>query len=179
MLEKDNTGLIVVDVQGELARLVHDSEALISNCMKLIKGAQVLGLPVIVLEQNSQKLGSTVEEIVALIDDLKPIEKWAFNGCESANLVEVVKAHNLDTWLVCGIEAHICVYQTAIGLAGLGYNVELVSDCVSSRTLENKHLGITRIKESGVAVTGLEMSLYELVGDCRASEFKSILDLIR
>ncbi|GAB7219720.1 hydrolase [Vibrio comitans] len=147
--------------------------------MKLIKGAQVLGLPVIVLEQNSQKLGSTVDEITELIDDFKSIEKWTFNGCESASFVEAIKANSVDTWLICGIEAHICVYQTATGLAGLGYNVELVSDCVSSRTLENKYLGITRIKESGVAVTGLEMCLYELVADCRASEFKSILTLIR
>ncbi|PMG38626.1 hydrolase [Vibrio breoganii] len=179
MLTKENTGLIVVDVQGKLARLVHDSEALISNCTKLITGAQILGLPIVVLEQNPLKLGSTVDEIAALFSDIKPIEKFAFNGCESDAFVEAVKAYSIETWLVCGIEAHICVYQTATGLAELGYNIELVRDCVSSRTLDNKHLGITRIIESGAAVTGLDMCLYELVGDCRASEFKSILQLIR
>ncbi|GEA49848.1 hydrolase [Vibrio inusitatus NBRC 102082] len=179
MLKKDNTGLIVVDVQGKLARLVHDSEALISHCMKLIKGAQILGLPIIVLEQNAKKLGPTVDEIASLIDDLKPIEKCTFNGCGSIRFMDAIKANNVTTWLVCGVEAHICVYQTATGLAGLGYNVELVGDCVSSRTLENKQLGIARTKESGITITGLEMCLYELVGDCRASEFKAILDLIR
>ncbi|GEM81293.1 hydrolase [Vibrio superstes] len=179
MLTKEKTGLIVVDVQGKLARRVHDSEALIFNCTKLITGAQILGLPIVVLEQNPQKLGPTVDEIAALFGDLKPIEKFTFNGCESATFVEAVKAHNVETWLVCGIEAHICVYQTATGLAELGYKVEVVSDCVSSRTLDNKHLGIKRIIESGAVVTGLEMCLYEMVGDCRALEFKSILPLIR
>ncbi|PMG01584.1 hydrolase [Vibrio breoganii] len=179
MLTKENTGLIIVDVQGKLARLVHDSETLISNCTKLITGAQILGLPIVVLEQNPEKLGPTVDEVAALFGDVTPIEKFTFNGCESDAFVEAVKAYSVETWLVCGIEAHICVYQTATGLAELGYNVELVSDSVSSRTLDNKNLGITRIIEGGAAVTGLEMCLYELVGDCRASEFKSILQLIR
>lgn len=179
MLTKENTGLIVVDVQGKLAQLVHDSEALIFNCTKLITGAQILGLPIVVLEQNPKKLGSTVNEIATVFGDIKPIEKFTFNGCASDTFVEAVNAHNVDTWLVCGIETHICVYQTVSGLAGLGYKVELVSDCVSSRTLDNKQLGITRIIESGAVVTGLEMCLYELAGDCRASEFKSILQLIR
>lgn len=178
MLDKANTGLIVVDIQGKLAGLVHDSDSLIANCEKLIKGAQALSLPIICLEQNPDKLGATVSSISSLLDNITPITKFTFNGCQEDKFVAAVKAENIDTWLVCGIEAHICVYQTAIGLSSLGYNVQLVSDCVSSRTLANKQLGINRLMNKPIDVTGLEMCLYELVTDCRASEFKSILNLI-
>ncbi|GLO62919.1 hydrolase [Vibrio sp. MACH09] len=179
MLFPDKTGLIVVDVQGKLARLVHDSQTLISNCEKLILGAKALGLPIILLEQNPDKLGRTVEELTAHLEDVKPISKFTFNACESPDFLAAVKTMDVESWLVCGIEAHICVYQTSQGLTDLGFQVELVSDCVSSRTLSNMQLGINRLKESGVAITGLEMCLYQLVKDCRSNEFKQILNLIR
>jgi len=179
MLTREHTGLIVVDVQGKLARLVHESDVLIANCEKLIKGAQALKLPILLLEQNPEKLGATVNQLSGLLNGIEPITKFTFNACESPGLLDAVRAKNVDTWLVCGIEAHICVYQTAKGLLDKGYNVELVSDCVSSRTAVNKGLGIGRLKHAGVEITGLEMCLYELVKDCRSSEFKQILGLIR
>ncbi|MEZ8481782.1 hydrolase [Vibrio splendidus] len=179
MLMKQNTGLVVVDVQGKLARLVDESDTLTSNCGKLIKGAQVLGLPIVSLEQNPEKLGATVDELNALLGGAKPIPKFTFNACNEPQFVEAVQAKDVDTWLVCGIEAHICVYQTAMGLLELGYNVQLVGDCISSRTVLNKDLAIRRLMDAGIQITGLEMSLYELVKDCRAPEFKSILSLIR
>ncbi|MEF1291621.1 isochorismatase family protein [Vibrio sp. M260118] len=159
MLSKDNTGLIVVDVQGKLARLVHDSEALISNCASLIVGARELGLPIVLLEQNPEKLGSTVEELQVHLTGVSPISKFTFSACESADFIATIKNSNVDTWLVCGIEAHICVYQTAKGLAELGLNVELVSDCVSSRKLSNVQLAIRRLEAIGVGITGVEMCL--------------------
>ncbi|MEC7309187.1 hydrolase [Vibrio crassostreae] len=179
MLMRQNTGLVVVDVQGKLARLVDESETLISNCRKLIKGAQVLGLPIVSLEQNPEKLGATVDELNDLLSDAKPIPKFTFNACNEPQFVEAVKAKDVDTWLVCGIEAHICVYQTAMGLLELGYKVQVVSDCISSRAAQNKNLAIRRLVAVGVQITGLEMSLYELVKDCRSPEFKLILSLIR
>ncbi|MGB3599832.1 MAG: isochorismatase family protein [Marinomonas sp.] len=180
MLAKDTTGLIVVDIQGKLARLVHDSESFISHCEKLIKAAQTLALPIIYLEQNPDKLGSTIEEVHSLFAPLEAIEKFTFNACEATEFRAAVQVESqVTTWLVCGIEAHICVYQTAIGLLDRGYDVHLVSDCVSSRTQTNKQLGITALMNKGGAITGLEMCLYELVKDCRAPEFRSILGLIR
>ena len=179
MLMRQKTGLVVVDVQGKLARLVDESETLISNCGKLIQGAQVLDLPIISLEQNSEKLGATVDELNDLLSDAKPIPKFTFNACDEPKFVEAVQAKDVDTWLVCGIEAHICVYQTAMGLLELGYKVQVVGDSVSSRTALNKDLAIRRLMDAGIDITGLEMSLYELVKDCRAREFKLILSLIR
>ncbi|MEZ8778302.1 hydrolase [Vibrio splendidus] len=179
MLTKQNTGLVVVDVQGKLARLVDESDTLIASCGKLIQGAQVLGLPIIRLEQNPEKLGATVDELNDLLSDAKPIPKFTFNACDEPKFVEAVQAKDVDTWLVCGIEAHICVYQTTMGLLELGYKVQVVGDCISSRTALNKDLAIRRLMDAGIEITGLEMSLYELVKDCRAREFKLILSLIR
>ena len=195
MLKKEKTGLIVVDIQGQLASLVHDSAILISNCEKLIKGVQALDLPILWLEQNPDRLGSTVDELSLLLSagpsslamsesnslpsNQKPIDKFTFDACEDAQFMKNVKAENVDTWIICGIEAHICVYQTTLSLKRMGFKVELVTDCVSSRTLANKNLAIQKLVNNGVELTGLEMCLFELVKDCRAPEFKEILGLIK
>jgi nicotinamidase-related amidase len=183
MLKKETTGLIVVDIQGKLAGLVHESAALISNCEKLIKGAKALDLPILWLEQNPERLGSTVDELSTLFSsdpsNKKSIHKFTFDACENIGFMQRLRAENAHTWIICGIEAHICVYQTALSLKRLGFKVELVSDCVSSRTLENKKLAIQKLINNGVELTGLEMCLFELVKDCRAPEFKEILGLIK
>lgn len=179
MLSKENTGLIVTDIQGKLARLVHDSDVLIANCAKLIKGAKALGLPIIWLEQNPDKLGVTVKELSVLLATQKPITKFTFNAGAEPKFMAAISAANVDNWLVCGIEAHICVYQTALHLQQSGYKVQLVEDCISARKLANKTLAINKHVNSGAYITGLEMCLYELVKDCRAIEFKEILALIR
>ncbi|TKB48372.1 hydrolase [Ferrimonas sediminicola] len=179
MLSRENTGLIVVDVQGKLARLVANSDAMIGHCRKLILGAKALGLPIVWLEQNPDKLGPTVEELAGVLGESSPITKFTFDACEEPEFLRAVRRWGRDSWLVCGIEAHICVYQTALHLRRLSYDVHLVCDCVSSRQEANKALAISRLTHQGVSMTGLEMSLYELVKDCRASEFRTLLDLVK
>ncbi len=179
MLNKESTGLIVVDVQGKLARMVDDSPKLVSNCAKLIQGAQALDLPVVWLEQNPDKLGTTVGEISTLLSTQQPVTKFTFDACAEPSFLNAVKNHAKSSWLICGIEAHICVYQTAMSLAKLGLDVHLVGDCVSSRDVSNIQLAITKLSANSIEITGLEMCLYELVRDCRAPEFKTILNLIK
>lgn len=179
MLNKEETGLIVVDIQGKLARIVHDSESLIANTAKLIQGANILGLPILWLEQNPDKLGATVEEVSGQLAGREPIAKWTFAACREDAFLSAVRSAGVRTWLVCGIEAHVCVYQTSLCLHELGYEVELVRDCVTSRKKVDKELGITRLMAKGVGITGLEMCLFELAVDCRAPEFRPILDLIK
>lgn len=180
MLSKGNTGLIVVDVQGKLATLMHESNALIENITKLVKGAKALDLPILWLEQNPEKLGPTAEPIREVLESTHlPITKYTFDGCKEATFKVAVENAKVDTWLVCGIESHICVYQTAVSLRQSGYRVELVTDCVSSRTAANKALALAKLTANGVVLTGLEMCLYEMVEDCRVPEFKEILALIK
>ncbi|NCM78796.1 isochorismatase family protein [Vibrio parahaemolyticus] len=180
MLSKGNTGLIVVDVQGKLATLMHESDALIENITKLVKGAKALDLPILWLEQNPERLGPTAEPIREVLESTHlPITKYTFDGCKEATFNVAVENAKVNTWLVCGIESHICVYQTAVSLRQSGYRVELVTDCVSSRTAANKALALAKLTANGVVLTGLEMCLYEMVEDCRAPEFKEILALIK
>ena len=179
MLTPTNTGLIVVDVQGKLARLVDNSETVIANIQKLVLGCQALGLPILWLEQNPDKLGSTVEEISSLLEPQPVISKFTFDACKEPSFVSAVQDTQVDTWLVCGIEAHICVYQTILGLQLLNQQVQLVTDCVASRSSTNKDLAIAKLATQGITMTGLEMCLYELVEDCRADQFKTILKLIK
>ncbi|HEY7865265.1 MAG TPA: isochorismatase family protein, partial [Psychromonas sp.] len=102
MLSKENTGLVIIDIQGKLARLVHDSDALLANCKKLIKGAQALDLPIIWLEQNPEKMGATVDQLKVLLDAQNPISKFTFDACEEPQFMQAVRAANVDAWLICG-----------------------------------------------------------------------------
>ncbi|TYL48340.1 hydrolase [Marinomonas sp. IMCC 4694] len=179
MLDKTKTGLIVIDVQGKLATIMNDSEPLIANLVKLVKVAKLLNLPILWLEQNPEKLGETLPILRDVLKEHQPIPKWSFSACGEPALVDAVKQSHVDTWLVCGIETHVCVYQTSLDLLALGKSVELVSDCVSSRTLANKTLALNKLIRKGADITSLEMCLFELMGDCRTDAFKGALSIIK
>jgi len=179
MLTKEKSGLIVVDVQGKLATIVDDSERYITNLVKLVKAAKLLELPILWLEQNPEKLRKTVPDSTDALASISPITKYTFSGCGEPAFVEAVKKAKVNTWLVSGIETHICVYQTSLELLNMGYMVELVSDCVSSRAVSNKELALAKLARKGAEVTSLEMCLFELIKDCRSDQFKEALNLIK
>ncbi|HDZ8843400.1 TPA: isochorismatase family protein [Aeromonas dhakensis] len=178
MLTTTNTGLLVVDIQGKLARLVEGSDALIANTARLVAGARLLGLPVVWLEQNPDKLGATVPELQLMQAGDLVLPKHSFGALEPA-LADALARQGVSHWLVCGIEAHICVYQTVLGLLEAGSQVSLVVDAVSSRSAANRELAIHKLAAHGAELTSVEMCLYELLGDCRHPAFRSILALIK
>ncbi|EHU4914194.1 isochorismatase family protein [Vibrio vulnificus] len=179
MLEKENTGLIVVDVQGKLAQMVDQSEQMITKITKLIEGAKMLGLPIIWLEQIPENLGATVAPIANALQGYQPFHKSTFSGCGTATISNAIQACEVEQWLLCGIEAHICVYQTAVDLKQMGYQVEVVTDCVSSRAPQNKALALRKFEANGIGLSGLEMALFELMRDGKCPEFKQMLPLFK
>jgi nicotinamidase-related amidase len=179
MLSRQRTGLIIIDVQGKLARIMHESEAMHEALKSLVAGAKALDLPVVWLEQNPGKLGSTSEELLPLLSGHKPIPKFTFSACGEPDFVDAIEESGVHTWLVAGIEAHICVYQTVRDLIELGRKVEVVTDCVSSRTPANREIGLNRMVDAGARLTSVEMCLFELVGSCRVPEFREILNVIK
>lgn len=180
MLSHHNTGLIVIDIQGKLAQIVENSAELIEQTTRLIKGAQELELPIIWLEQNPNKLGVTLPQLADLLrPTVFPTHKMTFDGTKQTEFVEKLRQSAVTQWLVCGIEAHICVYQTVCGLLQLGYQVEVVEEAVSSRKIANKRLALERMQQLGAKLTSVEMCLYELLEDCRSPHFKAILSLIK
>jgi nicotinamidase-related amidase len=179
VLNQEKAGLVIVDVQGKLASIVHESEELLRNIQVLIQGCQILKIPIVWVEQNPRGLGQTVPELRKLLKPYQPLEKYTFNACESSSFEKAITESSLQQWIVCGIEAHICLYQTALGLLSRGYHVEVVTDCISSRSKANIELAINKLQGSGASLTSVEMCLYELVKDARKEEFKRILPLIK
>ncbi|MGY4106368.1 isochorismatase family protein [Aeromonas encheleia] len=179
MLITSTTGLLVVDIQGKLARLVEESEPLIANTARLVQGARALGLPVIWLEQNPDKLGATVPELQQLQAGAQVLPKFSFGALGEPQVAAAIQQSGVSHWLVCGIEAHICVYQTVQGLLDGGAQVSLVVDAVSSRTAANKTVAVDQLAALGARLSSVEMCLYELLGDCRHPAFRQILALVR
>lgn len=179
MLNRNNTGLIVVDVQGKLARMVNDSEFIINNIVKLIKGAQLLELPIIWVEQYPKGLGPTVEEIKTVLSGKVPIEKITFSAYKNDEFKEAIEQTGCETFLLTGIESHVCVYQTGASLLANDYEIEIVEDAVSSRTKKNKEIGIKKLNSLGAKSTTVEMSLFELMETAEYIDFKQISKLIK
>ena len=179
MLSKENTVLVVVDVQGKLATLMHEAEGLSKNLVAMVKGARELALPVLWVEQIPEKLGSTIPELVAEMKGLQPISKTSFSCYQNKEFVSALRAIRRHQVLVVGIEAHICVYQTARHLHEAGFDVEVVADAVSSRTLQNKEIALDKLTACGVDLTSVEMALFELMETAEAPEFRTVAGLIK
>ncbi len=164
MLNIDNAALVVIDVQSKLAQLMAEKETLFANLEKIIKGIQVLDIPIIWTEQVPKKLGPTLPEFSELLAQSgDPIAKSSFSCCGHTPFMDALKSLNRNQILLTGIETHVCVYQTALDLLEAGYKVQVVSDAVSSRTNANKQIGLARMKEAGAILTSTEMALFELL----------------
>lgn len=179
MLTLDNTVLVLVDVQGKLAQLMDGREALFKNLRRLVQGAQTLGLPILWLEQNPAGLGPTIPELVELLRGQSPIAKRSFSCCGDAGFMAALRGTGRRQVLLAGIEAHVCIYQTAADLLRLGYEVEVVADAVSSRAAENKRIALEKVQRLGAGLTCVEMALFELLGRAEGPAFKALLQIVK
>jgi nicotinamidase-related amidase len=179
MLSAAHALLLVIDVQGRLAELAWRSESIRKNIRILIEGMKALEVPVIATEQYPKGLGPTVPDIAELLGDAPVIEKNSFSCCGEFNFeTRLTEIHKTDI-IVCGIETHVCVYQTTRDLLDLGYNVHLVTDAVSSRSEENWKLGVDACIALGAKLTGTEMVLFELLRVSGTEQFKTISSLVK
>lgn len=179
MLNVDNTVLMVVDIQEKLSRSMHAREELIANARRIIKGARVLGVPVICTEQNPKGLGLTVPEVRELLPDVTPIGKFHFSCCDSTECKQQLKQLGRRSVLIAGIETHICVFQTAADLVSSGFHAEVVADACSSRTPQNKLIGLDKCRAAGAHVSSVETALFELLKAAEGPLFKEILNLVK
>jgi len=177
MLIRENTVLIVVDIQGNLARVMDDQAFLIENNRKLIRGMHVFGIPILVTEQNP--LGATIPEIADLLPGVRAITKDAFSCCADEKFMSAVRTLNRRQILMTGIEAHVCVYQTAMDLLARGYEVHVAADAVSSRTARNRDIGIRKLTAAGAFLTSAEMALFELLKTAVDPKAKDIFKIIK
>jgi isochorismate hydrolase len=180
MFRLEYTVLLVVDIQEKLFNVMHDKEALADSNSRLIQGMKALDIPVIVTEQNPAGLGRTIPQLAELLPGVKPLEKMAFSCAKETNITDMLtklKKESRFQILITGIEAHICIYQTAMDLRQ--GNIQVVTDCISSRTRENKNAAIRRMETEGIRMTNTEMILFELLGTASHEKFREISALIK
>jgi nicotinamidase-related amidase len=179
MLKLDNTVLLIIDMQGKLWNVMTEKEALLENSLKLIKGLQILGVPMILTEQNPKGLGPTLPEIIQVLPETVAIPKYTFSCCQNPEFMQAVANLKRKQILICGIEAHICVYQTSLDLINKGYEVQVVADVVSSRVIRNKDIALSRLQSEGVRLTVTEMAQYELLQTAENPKFKEMLKVVK
>ncbi len=175
VLDRARTALVVVDVQEAFRPHVQAFEDTARASAALVQAAQVLGLPIVVTEQYPQGLGETVPELAEHLDGVQRLPKVCF----SAAAADGFDLEGRDQALLCGIEAHVCVSQTAHDLLDRGLEVHVAADAVSSRTADNKQVGLHKMETSGAVLTSVETALFELVGAAGSDDFKAIQRLVK
>jgi len=179
MLRLENTMLIVIDIQGNLYGSMHEKDLLLENLKKIIWGAHVFELPILVTEQIPEKIGPTISDLAELLPDITPVPKASFSCCQDAGFMKELGAINRGQILITGIECHVCVYQTTLDLIDMGYEVNLVADCVSSRTPDNKTIGIESMIHHGAKLTSMEMALFELMKTAEEERFSKMIKIVK
>lgn len=179
LISRENAVLVVIDVQEKLFPLISGKEKVLENIQRLIQFAKIINIPVILTEQYPKGLGSTIQEIRNLIPDVAVIEKVEFSCFGSERFREIVRELNAKLLIIVGVEAHICIMQTAIEGVEEGFRVCVVSDATSSRNIEDKEIALERMKENGVIVASTEMLIYEVLKKAGTQEFRETLKLIK
>jgi nicotinamidase-related amidase len=180
-LEAEQCALIVVDIQEKLLPPIFNKESLVKNSQLLIRLANILSIPVMVTTQYSKGLGSVVPEIASLLADAPTIDKLEFGCFGSEQFRSSLKQlpGNRNTALLCGMETHICVMQTAIGALNDGYLVHVASDAVGSRAEWNWKIGLDRMRAAGAVISSAEMMMYELLRCSGTPQFKQLLQHLK
>ncbi|HEV2731221.1 MAG TPA: hydrolase [Terriglobales bacterium] len=181
VLEPARCTLIVIDIQEKLLPPIVQKERLLKNSHLLIRAAGILNIPTLMSTQYAKALGNTVSEIAALLPDARAIDKQVFSCFGSDVFCSTLKRMpgNRNTILLCGMESHICVMQTALGALREGYLVHVASDAVGSRTEWNWKVGLGRMRDAGAVISSTEMMIYELMRSSETSAFKELLPYIK
>lgn len=180
LLRRDETGLVIVDVQEGFRPVITGFDELARNVAILAEGFGILGRPVIVSEQYPKGLGRTVPEVEESLPAFtEQIEKLRFSACGVPEFDEAVTRARCASWVVCGIETHVCVNQTVADLLAGGYRVHVAHDAVASRALTNRDIALAKMQSAGATATSAEMALFEMLEQAGSGEFKAISKLVR
>lgn len=178
-LDRERCVLVVVDLQERFRDLIQGFDGVLDAAARLVRFCQQLQIPVLVSEQYPRGLGVTVQEIRGLLRPFAPLEKLHFSCGLDDGFRKALAATGRDQVLLCGIETHVCVYQTAFDLRREGRQVALAADAVGSCRTSDRNLGLERMKVLGVQVMGAQMIMFEIVGKAGTPEFKQVAPLLR
>lgn len=179
MLTASDSALVLIDVQGKLSETMHDKTPLFESMKTMLKGARVLEIPVLWLEQIPEKLGPTRPEIAELLTGQSPMAKVTFSACGHPPFMAALHRTGRRKVILMGIEAHICVYQTAMDLLDKGFGVHVLVDAIGSRTPVNKAVGIEKMVSAGARPTTVETVLFEIMKQAGGPRFRDIINIIK
>ena len=177
MLKVENCYLHIVDPQERLMSQIYEADRVSDTIVAMVHCAKILGIPIIGNTQYKKGLGPYVPDIEKLMSGIPRPDKIEFNGLANVETRELVTSLSteVNTAILVGVETHICIYQTALGLQEVGLTPWVVADGVSSRTEENYNLGLARLRDIGATVGPAEMILYELLAKAGTPQFKEVL----
>jgi len=178
ILSPDNTVLVVVDIQEKLYAAIEGRRELALQAVKTIKLAQLFKLPIIATEQYPQGLGVTIPRIKEALGDVKCHEKLHFSAFDVEEFVRELEGTGRKDILIVGIEAHICILQTALDALVNGYGVHIMTDAVGSRDMVSKDLGVKKIEHAGGILSNVELAAYELMRQAKTQEFNEVIGFL-
>lgn len=179
VVDRNNAALLIIDIQERLAGVMEQKDRVVRNVLHLVELAKMQNIPIVLTEQYPKGLGRTLPEITSALPAHALVEKVSFNCCGEQSFNEQVRRHGRKKIIVTGMETHICVLQTSIGLLSGGYHVHLAGDAVCSRTEENRRSGLEYVRDAGGVVTNTETVLFQLLGEAGTPEFKTISNRIK
>jgi nicotinamidase-related amidase len=179
MLNPVESLLLLVDFQGRLAEIVDRAELVVPNALRMIKGCQALGVPIIPTVQVPEKLGPILPGLAEALGETQPIPKDVFSALREPDVMVALDRSGRKQVILGGIEAHVCVLQTGLDLLDAGYEVHVLSDGVFSRRAENHDLALGRLYDAGATLTSVEISLFELIRTSKHPEFRTISKLVK
>ena len=178
-LKKEDTILVVIDMQEKLMPAMHNAEKVEKQNIRLAEGMGVLGVPKIVTTQYSRGLGQTIESLTEALGECSLFDKFKFSAYKDENFRKALEDTGRKTVVLTGVESHVCVEQTAIDLMQAGYKVVLALDCVSSRAEESVKIACQTLSAAGVVISCAESILFELLESAKAPEFKQISAIVK
>lgn len=179
LLVKENTGLLIIDVQEKLMEVMGQKKRVTENIVKLLNLSRLYNLPVILTEQYPKWLGPTLPEVKESLPSYDPIDKLHFNCCDVDTFNARLESEGLKNIILTGVESHICVFQTCSSLLERGCSVHVPQDAVDSRTEENWRVGLGLMKETGALITSTEAVIYQILKKAGTKEFKEMLKIIK
>ncbi|PIE45138.1 MAG: hydrolase [Gammaproteobacteria bacterium] len=175
----NNALLLIIDVQEKLTPHIKDHALVVSRIARVTSGAAALAVPVMVNEQYKKGLGNTVAELKPLIRDYPHFEKITFSSADDEATMNAIHQQNKKYVIICGIETHVCIMQTALDLLACGYSPVIVCDAVGSRFADDHHIALKRLSQAGAILTTSESMLFELCRNAKSPVFKTISSLVK
>lgn len=176
---REDSLVLVIDIQQAMLKIIEDWETICRKVSQLTRAADILNIPVVLTEQYPKGLGNTIPQVLQAIRSPKVYQKEHFSACQEDPFLEVLRSFGRSRIILVGMEAHVCVLQTALDLILSGFEVQVVFDAVSSRTAFNRDVGIELMRQAGVVITSTEIVLFGWIHRSNTDEFRQVHPILK